>query len=396
MFSIPCARVRLTSWVRLPGPCRTWLSAVAVVVSAASVLAGCGSAGGPGGAAPSASLPGTTATSGSTPSGPVAGGRPPAGRSPGGGAAAGASEPCESGTCWVDVSVATAWVEPWYPRTIDGPALGYPASPGPWVASMAVTQKQWLVGKLETQALYADKVIVTGHWQGWRHVVIPSQPTNRDARGYPGWIPAVQLTGTSPPAASTSAVVRSATAWLWTSWDSAGVTGSKLMLISYGTSLPVVHATPTYVEVKLITGRSAALRRDDVLLHPAGASWGATPATVVAEARKFLGLPYLWGGTSGFGFDCSGFAYSVFRAYGVTLSRDADQQAVHGSPVAFSALEPGDLVFFRGSSTGSIDHVGIYLGGGNMIDAPHTGAAVRIEPVSSFPFYAGGRRYVFG
>jgi gamma-D-glutamyl-L-lysine dipeptidyl-peptidase len=193
-------------------------------------------------------------------------------------------------TCWVDVNVATAWVNPWYPRTVDGPALGNPADPRAWAENMTVAQKQWLVGNLETQALYGDMVIVTGHWQAWSHVVIPSQPTNRDSRGYPGWIPTVQLTRTAPPAASTSAVIRSATAWLWTSWNATGVAGSKLMLASYDTSLPVVRATSSYVEVALIGGRNVAVRRSDVVLHSAGTAWGATPAAVVAQARQFLGL----------------------------------------------------------------------------------------------------------
>jgi gamma-D-glutamyl-L-lysine dipeptidyl-peptidase len=305
-----------------------------------------------------------------------------------------APAPCGSGTCWVDVSVATVWVQPWYPRAVDKPALGNPAYPGTWVKDMTVAQKSWLVGRLETQALYGTKVTVTGHWNNWTHVAIPSQPTNRDSRGYPGWVPTVQLTRTAPPGASTAVVVRSSAAWLWSSWTANGVSGSKVMLASYDTSLPVARATASYVEVKLIGGRHAAVRRSDVELHAAGTSWGATRAAVVAQARKFLGLPYLWAGMSGFGFDCSGFTYSAYRAYGLTLSRDADQQAVHGSAVARGALLPGDLVFFRESASGMIGHVGMYVGNGNMIDAPNTNAVIRIEPVSSFPYYAGARRYL--
>lgn len=309
-------------------------------------------------------------------------------------AAAGSPAPCVSGTCWVAVSATTAWVKPWYPRAVDQPALTNPAHPGSWIAGMTLAQKQWLVGRLETQALYGTKVTVVGHWRSWTQVRIPSQPTNRDPRGYPGWIPTAQLTRTAPPAASTSAVIRSATARLWSGWSAAGVAGAKLMVASYDTSLPVVRATATYVEVTLIGGRHAALRRSDVVLHAAGTSWGVTRARVAAQARKFLGLAYLWAGTSGFGYDCSGFTYSLYRAYGVTVSRDADQQAVHGTAVAWSALQPGDLVFFRGSGTGPVSHVGIYVGGGNMIDAPHTGAVIRIDPVSSFAYYAGARRYL--
>ena len=301
---------------------------------------------------------------------------------------------CTSGTCYVAVSVATLWVRPWYPRTIDAPALGNPAQPQKWVRSMTVSQQQWLVGKLETQALYGTRLLVTGHWHSWEHVAVPSQPTNRDRRGYPGWVPAVQLTRTAPQDAATSAVIRTPTAWLWSRWTARGVAGAALMLASFDTRLPLVRATARYVEVTLIGGRKAALRRSDIVLHAAGTGWQATRARVIAEARSFLGLPYLWAGTSGLGYDCSGFTYAVYHTYGITLSRDADQQAAHGAFVLPSALKPGDLVFFRDAPAGPIGHVGMYIGAGNMIDAPHTGAAVRVEPVSSFPNYAGARRYL--
>jgi gamma-D-glutamyl-L-lysine dipeptidyl-peptidase len=367
------------------GPKRRRLTARSATVAAAAaagLLAACGS--------------GTATTAGHAATGMAS--RPPttaAAASPvASSGAVRAPAACVSGTCWVDVSVATAWVKPWYPRGVDKPALGNPAHPGAWVRDMSLAQKRWLVGRLETQATYGTKVIVTGHWRNWTHVAIPSQPTNRDSRGYPGWIPTVQLTSTAPAGAATVAVIRPATAWLWSSWNGAGVAGSRVMLASYGTSLPVVTAAPAYVKVRLIGGRAAAVRRADVVLHAAGASWGATRARVVAEARKFLGLPYLWAGVSGFGFDCSGFTYSVYRAYGLTLSRDADQQAVHGKPVARSALRPGDLVFFRGSASGTISHVGMYVGGGKMINAPNTAARIRIEPIASFAYYAGARRYL--
>jgi gamma-D-glutamyl-L-lysine dipeptidyl-peptidase len=308
---------------------------------------------------------------------------------------AAAPAPCASGTCWVAVNVATLWVKPSYPRAIDWPALANPADPRRWVASMSVAQKRWLVGKLETQALYGTTVTVVGHdGAAWTRVASPSQPTNRDHRGYPGWVPTRQLTSTAPAKTGMSAVVRSPTAWLWSQWGSAGVAGSRVMQVSYGTRLPVVAASASYVEVSMIGGRNVALRPGTVILHKAGAAWGATRARVLAEAKKFLGLQYLWAGTSSYGYDCSGFTYSIYRGYGVPLSRDADQQAVHGTPVARSALLPGDLVFFRSSPAGPISHVGMYAGGGNMIDAPHTGAPVRIDPVSAFPYYAGARRYL--
>ena len=331
--------------------------------------------------------------------GPASGtaGRAGTGDAPAGRGAAASTAParCNSGTCYVKVSVATLWVSPSYPRAIDAPALASPASPAAWVSRMTVAQKLWLVGKVETQALYGTRVTVIGHsGTAWTRVAVPGQPTNRDPRGYPGWVPTRQLTSTAPRAAGTTAVVRAAAVWLWNRWGSAGFSGSHVMQVSYDTRLPVVRATPTYVLVSLIGGGQAALRPGAVVLHKAGTAWGATRAKVVAEARKFTGLQYLWGGTSGYGYDCSGFTYSVYHAYGITLSRDADQQAVHGTAIARASLRPGDLVFFRGSPGGTISHVGLYTGNGKMINAPQTGVGVRVDPVSRYPYYAGARRYL--
>lgn len=298
-------------------------------------------------------------------------------------------------TRWVAVSVATMWVKPWYPRPVDQPALANPARPRQWVASMTLAQKSWLVGRLESQVLYGTKVtVIDHHGAAWTKIAVPGQPTDRDSRGYPGWVPTRQLTSTPPPSARVTAIVRAPTAWLWSGWNAGGVTGSRVMEVSYDTTFPVVTSTSAYVQVTMIGGRHVALPRSAVALHAGGSPWGATAAKVVAEARKFGGLQYLWAGTSGFGFDCSGFTHAVYRAYGVILPRDANRQAVHGTAVSRANLRPGDLVFFRSSPSGAIIHVGLYVGGGNMIDAPHTGAPVRIESVWSFGNYAGARRYL--
>ena len=320
---------------------------------------------------------------------------------PGGGAVAAAarrSTNCTTGTCWVAVNVATLWVDPRNPQTaprpIDHPALTNPTAMWGWVNSMTVAQKLWLVGKLETQVLYGVKVEVTGDWISparvrWEHVVVPSQPTNRDRRGYPGWVPARQLTTVQPMSTGTTAVVRSRTAWLWGAWSSAGGGGSKVMQVSNATMLPVAEATSAYVVVTLLGGQHAALRRSDVAVHPAGQPWGATRTRIVNEAKKFLGRQYLWAGTSGYGYDCSGLTYSVYRDYGIRLPRDAGRQAVHGTPVARSALRPGDLVFYQEGR--AIGHVGMYVGSGHIIDAPQTGQPVKIEPMGS---PSSARRYL--
>lgn len=111
-------------------------------------------------------------------------------------------------------------------------------------------------------------------------------------------------------------------------------------------------------------------------------------ASVVAAARRYLGVPYLWGGTDpARGLDCSGFVRRVFADLGVQLPRVSPDQARAGAPVAsLGQAQPGDLLFFdNNSSRAGIDHVAIYLGGGRMIEAPRSGLTVRETDVPGEP-----------
>lgn len=120
-------------------------------------------------------------------------------------------------------------------------------------------------------------------------------------------------------------------------------------------------------------------------------SGNTTADQIVAYAMKFLGTPYQWGGNGPNTFDCSGFTRYVYAHFGIYLPRTSETQCNVGTRVSKSQLQKGDLVFFE-NSDGDVHHVGIYVGDGYYINAPHTGDVVKIAPVSSSSDYIFGAR----
>ncbi len=273
----------------------------------------------------------------------------------------------------IGVSVATLWQAPTAPRRIDAPALRNPVDLDGWNGNLATTRRRsGLVGRVVTQALYGEPVIVLAVENGWAKVAVPDQPSPLNRRGYPGWLPVRQLVPDFDRSGRTLTVVsRTATLHL----------GSRKLVLSYGTRLPVVG-----------TNARGAWR----VRTPDGEGWiartllAAPPrfsgARVVAEAKRFVGLRYLWGGTSAWGFDCSGLVWDVFHALGKTVPRDADAQMRGGKPVT-GALRPGDLVFYGKPAF----HVAIAAGNGMMVESPDSAHAVRVVPLR--PGYSAVRRY---
>jgi cell wall-associated NlpC family hydrolase len=115
-------------------------------------------------------------------------------------------------------------------------------------------------------------------------------------------------------------------------------------------------------------------------------------AAIVAEALNYVGVPYVWGGTTPAGFDCSGFTYYVVnRVLDNGLSRDMDMQVASGQYVSPSELLPGDLVFFQNTYTWGLSHVGIYMGGGQFVNAQSERVGVAVA--SLWDSYWGPRYY---
>ena len=124
---------------------------------------------------------------------------------------------------------------------------------------------------------------------------------------------------------------------------------------------------------------------------------GTAPGIAVDWALAQVGTPYIWGGeTPGVGFDCSGLVQAAYKAAGITLPRVAqDQYDTTINLAPGDPLQPGDLMFF-GQSSSDVTHVGIYIGGGQMVDAPHTGADVRVEATPTTPRATWGTDVLVG
>jgi cell wall-associated NlpC family hydrolase len=278
---------------------------------------------------------------------------------------------------------------------IDRPSATRPVDIPRWLAQMTTADRAWLVGRIQTQAAYGMQVAVLDRQGTWTKVAVRGQSTPLNRYGYPGWVPTVQLTG-NPTLLSLIhhpvAIVTRKIAWLRSI-----STLQRRLAVTYATRLRIVGATATHYLVATPGGRALAIARGAVARYRSVSSI-PTPSgwRIVAEGKRFLGLPYLWAGTSAYGFDCSGFTYTLFRRFGIGIPRDADRQALHGTPVAHASIRPGDLLFFAGAGgTGTIHHVAIYAGSGMMLESPHTGDVIKLAPVASMANeYAAARRYL--
>ncbi|MDQ1704203.1 MAG: gamma-D-glutamyl-L-lysine dipeptidyl-peptidase [Frankiaceae bacterium] len=241
---------------------------------------------------------------------------------------------------------------------------------------MTTADRRDLAGRVETQALYGERLRVIGSSGTWLHVTAVGQPTHRNSHGYPGWLPARQTTSTAPVSTTDVATVTRLTTWL------RNPAGDKRIEVSFGTRLPVLQRAQDTITVASPTHRTLTVTAGDVVVRPASRpALRLTRSSVVSTARRFLGVAYLWGGRSGFGVDCSGFTQLVYRVHGVVIPRDADDQAGAGTATTVSGASSSDLLFF--DEGGTIGHVGFALGSGRMLHAPHTGAVVQVGSMGS-------------
>ena len=214
--------------------------------------------------------------------------------------------------------------------------------------------------EIVTQLLFGELVMVVETPKGkknWCRVIT-------DSDNYEGWMDSRQII---PITAKEEKNYRAAPKAFCLDTVSNITNGDYFLTITLGATLPRFDGVTVQLGGKKFTFNGQALTEKD---------FQNTPERIIKLARRYLYAPYLWGGRSPFGIDCSGFTQMVFKMSGVKLPRDASQQVEFGETIDFSAqAQPADLAFFD-NDKGNIIHVGILLGAGKII---HASGQVRID-----------------
>lgn len=281
-------------------------------------------------------------------------------------------------TWYCAVSVATVWTSPESIREIDQAGIANPVRLNEWLELNDSTTRLDLCNndRVQTQILYGEPVIVEEIKGDWAKVFAVWQPSKKDARGYPGWVPLNQLRKAELVQAEGFVKVTAKKAQLWTR------EGLPLLVIPFNAILPYTDELEECLVIHTPEGEALILKQD-VIRSSSIHQFDKLPASNALEkGLRFLDLPYLWGGTSSYGYDCSGFTYNMMKACGHMIPRDAGDQALAGDPVDVfdqRTWEKGDLLFFaHDEGRGKIHHVGFYFGTGILLHAPSTGRAIEL------------------
>jgi gamma-D-glutamyl-L-lysine dipeptidyl-peptidase len=210
-----------------------------------------------------------------------------------------------------------------------------------------------------TQALYGEAVNITEEFGEWTKITLPQQ------YDYSGWVEKKHLKNTVSNKSIQSKIITSAKAAIYKSPSSES---DVIKLLPLGTIIypGQSNSNKEFISVSLLDGGTGFIIANQVKDFKYEKKVAKADA-IIDTAKQLIGVPYLWGGMTNHGVDCSGFTHTVFKVNGIKLHRDADQQyANDGVIVDIKSLAPGDLLFFSTYKPGP-SHEGIYVGDGRFI-----------------------------
>jgi len=280
------------------------------------------------------------------------------------------------------VPVSTVWISPDAPREADAPAVADLPDVAAWAASMDTETRLGLHSRTLTQLLFAEPVLVRSERDGWSEILAPWQPSSGDELGYPGWVPSSHL-GDLPSAATDPVAIAVPLTPLYAhpgptpaAQHTADPERARLAELSFGTVLASTGRSGGYTRVALPDGREGWVESASV--RKVGLPSDADER--LRLAAQFLGLEYLWGGTSAYGLDCSGLVHAVCRVLGVRVPRDAHDQCDALEQIPMDEAQPGDLYFFARPGQ-PVHHVG-FVSPTGMLHASETGKLVEDGPLT--------------
>ncbi len=281
-------------------------------------------------------------------------------------------------TWYCAVPVATVWTSPNAARAIDAPGLANPVRLVEWLEKLPFEQRLDLCdgNRIQTQLVYGEPVIVEEVQKDWAKIFAVWQPTKKDERGYPGWIPLAQLKEAEPIEAKGFVKVVVTKAQLWTN------DRTPLLVVPLNTILPYTMEQGELVQVCTPSGTGLLLNKDVEKASSIHQFTMKSPSDAVNKGLRYLDLPYFWGGMSTYGYDCSGFTFNMLKSCGHLIPRDASDQAIGGLEISLDnreSWEKGDLLFFANEPGKSpVRHVGFYYGDGLLLHSPSTGKTIEL------------------
>nr|WP_263314380.1 C40 family peptidase [Mammaliicoccus sp. Marseille-Q6498] len=279
------------------------------------------------------------------------------------------------------VNVGTIWRDRDKARDIDRDGIMYPANIQRWLLELNLEQKLSFTedSRIDTQVLYGEAVEVIEERDGWSYVMCLEQPSKSHPKGYPGFIPSNQISDMKSYESQQKLRVKVPKTTLF----NADFTTKQIL--SFNTMLPVLKLGEQFVEVDTPEGLGLISVQDVELSDEFGTFKKGSMDGVIQNAKLFIDLPYLWGGMSSYGYDCSGLCFHMYKSQNFHIPRDADEQYEFMTDVSIdtNSFEKGDLLFFsKPEDNGFLSHVGIYMGEDMMIHAPHTPRSIEIVKLS--------------